>query len=127
MAGDMDDMLPFLENGHGKFLVDDVVLDQEDPQRREGLGDELRDDLGLGIVRANCQGHVEMEGATLADLAFQLDRATHQVNELPGNGEAQAGSAVLAGDRVVCLGEGVEDDVLFLGGDADAGVANGEA
>ena len=55
-------------------------------------------------------------------VAAQLDLAAEQVRELAADREAEAGAAVLAAGAGVGLLERLEDDVLLLQRDADAGV-----
>ena len=66
----------------------------------------------------------EVEGAALADRALDPDPAAHHLHQLRGDGQAQAGAAVLARGGGVGLGEGLEDQPLLFGRDADAGVAH---
>ena len=56
--------------------------------------------------------------------AAQLDLAAEQARELAADGEAEAGAAVLAAGAGVGLLERLEDDLLLLGRDADAGVGD---
>ena len=65
----------------------------------------------------------EGEGAAPARLAVHGDRAAHQGHQPGGDGQAQAGAAILARGRGVLLFEGPEDLLLFVGRDADARVA----
>ena len=51
----------------------------------------------------------------------------HQGHQPGGDGQAQAGAAVLPRGRGVRLLEGLEDPLLLVGRDADAGVAHREA
>ncbi len=64
----------------------------------------------------------ELEGAALAFDALDPDASAHHTDELRADGEPEAGAAELAAGRAVGLGEGLEDQVLLVGGDADAGV-----
>ena len=83
-------------------------------------GAHLRDGRRPGVL----ERQVEREGAALAGRAAQLDLAAEQVGELAADGEAQAGAAVLAAGAGVRLLERLEDDLLLLGRDADAGVGD---
>ena len=58
--------------------------------------------------------------------AAQLDFAAEQVGQFAADGEAQAGSAVLAAGAGIGLLEGLEDDALFLRRNADAGIGDFE-
>ncbi|OPZ06763.1 MAG: hypothetical protein BWZ08_02215 [candidate division BRC1 bacterium ADurb.BinA292] len=53
---------------------------------------------------------------------MQADRAAHQFDQVAGDGEAEAGSLVAAGGAAVGLREFLEDFLLLVGSDADAGV-----
>src|SRR5205809_828575 len=64
----------------------------------------------------------EREGAALARLAFHGDLSAHQGDQPGGDGQAQAGAAVLPRGGGVLLLEGPEDFLLPVLGDADAGV-----
>ena len=59
-----------------------------------------------------------------AGRAAQLDLAAEQVGQLAADREAEAGAAVLAAGAGVGLLEGLEDDLLLLERDADAGVGD---
>src|SRR5690606_29386249 len=65
---------------------------------------------------------VQREGAALRGGAGQADVAAQQPRQLTADGQPQAGAAVLARGRAVGLLERLEDDLLLLGRDADAGV-----
>jgi hypothetical protein len=64
----------------------------------------------------------EREGASLVWRALQEDLPAEQPRDLAADGQAQARTAVLAAGRAVRLLERLEDDLLLLLGDADAGV-----
>src|SRR5204863_8479594 len=66
----------------------------------------------------------ETEGRAAARLADQLDRAAHHLAELLGDGQPKAGTAIPTGCRAVGLGESVEDMLLLVQRDADAGIAD---
>ena len=70
---------------------------------------------------------IEREGAAAAGGAAQVDLAAQEVGELAADGEAEAGAAVAAAGAGIGLLEGLEDDLLLFGGNADAGVADLEA
>ena len=53
-----------------------------------------------------------------------MDLAAEQVRELAADRETQAGSSVLSAGAGVGLHEGLEDDLLLLGRNADAGVGD---
>ena len=59
-------------------------------------------------------------------LLREADLAAEQVRELAADREAEAGAAVLAAGAGVGLLERLEDELLLLGRDADAGVGDHE-
>ena len=61
--------------------------------------------VSLGMAR---QARGQPEGAAFARLAAGAGRAAHQLGDALGDGEAEAGAAVLARGRVVGLLKGVE-------------------
>ena len=69
-----------------------------------------------------CGRQVQREGAALARNARQLDFATEQRGQLTADRQAEAGAAVFAARPGIGLLERLEDQPLFLGCDADAGV-----
>ena len=68
----------------------------------------------------------EDERGALAGDALDAHVATHESAEALADREAEAGAAVFAGGGGVDLREGFEEAVEAVGGDADAGVADGE-
>jgi hypothetical protein len=69
---------------------------------------------------------VQGEGAADAGRADEPDLAAEQPRQLAADREAEAGAAVLARGRAVGLLERLEDDLLLVGRDADAGVRDRE-
>src|ERR1051325_1720140 len=67
------------------------------------------------------------ESTALAEGAGEANFAAEQAGDFTADGEAEAGAAVFAAGAAVGLLEGLEDDLLFLRGDADAGVADRES
>src|SRR5262249_14056300 len=63
---------------------------------------------------------------SLADFAFDGDYALHEFDELLRDGKSQARAAVFARRRGVCLLERLEHAPLFVPGNADAGIGDGE-
>jgi hypothetical protein len=55
-----------------------------------------------------------------------VDLAAEQPGDLAADGQPQAGPPVLAAGAAVGLLEGLEDDLLLLEGDADAGIRHRE-
>src|SRR5581483_10958741 len=68
-----------------------------------------------------------MERAALSLGALGPDSSAHQLGEMPGDGEAQPGSPVLARGGRMGLGEAFKDGLELVLGDADAGIGHGEA
>src|SRR3954471_5360075 len=64
--------------------------------------------------------------AALARLAMELEPAAEQPRELPANGKPEAGAAVLPARRPIGLLERLEDHVLLVRRNTDAGVFDGE-
>src|SRR6266849_5715374 len=83
----------------------------------------LRRAGGAGGVEDG-DGEVELRAA--ADFAFDPDAAAMHFDDVLGDGEAEAGAAELAGARGVDAIEALEDARLVGGGDADAGIGDGE-
>ena len=84
----------------------------------------------VGLLRKGC-GHVRLrqvqrEHAALAGNAFQADLAAQQARDLAADGKAQSGAAVLAAGGSVGLLERLEDDLLLLRWNADAGILHRE-
>ena len=67
-----------------------------------------------------------MKCAAAAHFTFQPDFSAHQLHDLGGDGQTEASATVLSGGGTVRLGKSIEDDVLFFGRNADAGVLHGE-
>ena len=63
---------------------------------------------------ARADGQVEGEGAALAGRAVDGDRAAEQMGDLPADGQAEAGAAVLAAGGAVGLLERPEDRLELL-------------
>ena len=56
--------------------------------------------------------------------AAQLNLATEQAGQFAADRQPQAGAAVFAAGAGVCLLEGLEDDALLFGRNADPGIGN---
>ena len=69
----------------------------------------------------------EEEGRTLAGLALHADLPAHHLHELLGDRQPEAGAAEPARRGAVGLRERLEEPRLHVGGDANAGVLDGEA
>jgi len=72
------------------------------------------------------QADLEPEGGALADPAVAVQPAAHQLDELAGDGQAQARAAIAPGDGHVGLLEAAEQLVADGGVEANAGVRDGE-
>src|SRR6185437_12985553 len=70
------------------------------------------------------QRQVEHEGAADTWRRAQLNFAAEQARQFAADGEAETGAAVFAAGRGVGLLEGLEDDLLLLGRNADAGIGH---
>ena len=85
-----------------------------------------------GVRRARVLGRLHLcrqpdpEAGPLARLALHRDGAAHHSAEAPGDGEAEAGAAVLARRGCFGLGERLKQPAELLVGHADAGVRDGE-
>src|SRR5260370_36281916 len=81
---------------------------------------------GAGVAGGVEDGDGEVELRAAADFAFDPDAAAMHFDDVLGDGEAQAGAAELAGARGVDAIEALEDARLVGGGDANAGIGDGE-
>ena len=91
------------------------AADQEQRPRRKAPG------------RQHLAGEFEPEQTALPRRAFDADAAAMGLDDLLGDGEAEAGSAVPVDDGLVGLGKLTEDLVEILRRDADATVMHVEA
>ena len=78
--------------------------------------------IGATMRPAYFSGRYRVNVLPLPGMAAQLDLAAEQVGKLAADRQAEAGAAVLAAGAGIGLLEGLEDDPLLLGRDADAGV-----
>ena len=104
-------------------------------QRRTGVADEA---LVLGnqqhVLRAvravgplvEPQRQRDRKAAALSDLAFDLDFAAHQVNDIFRNRHAEAGALHLVRHGIFRAGERLEDVPHKLGRHAVAGIGHGK-
>src|SRR5258707_4272345 len=77
-------------------------------------------------MRLSAEARREGKCTAPARRAVHGDGSTHKAHQSRGDGQSQAGAAVLAcGGRVLLL-EGPEDALLLLGWDADTRVAHRE-
>ena len=88
--------------------------------------------LGGGERRLAFQGfdghvilrQIERERAALSGSARQADFTAQQARDFAADGQSEPGAAVLPAGAAVRLLEGLENDLLLVGGDADAGVSD---
>src|SRR5258706_172586 len=69
---------------------------------------------------------IECEGTSLSDRTGQADLAAQQAGDLAANGQTQTRAAVTPAGAPVGLLERLEDALLLLRSDTDAGIADGE-
>src|SRR5436309_66030 len=72
------------------------------------------------------QRQIEREGRALAGQAAQVDLAAEQARELAADRKTEAGAAIFAAGAGVGLLERLEDQLLLLERNADAGVRHFE-
>lgn len=94
-----------------------------EPPRGRCLCRQVAGIVGAGVM----QRHKEREGAALSVDAVEIDFAAEQRGQFAADGEAEAGATIFARGAGVGLLEGLEDVLLLLRSDADAGVLDGEA
>src|SRR5581483_8766634 len=78
------------------------------------------------LVLAEPYGDREMKLRPLSLLTLHPQSAVHEFDQTLADGEAEARPAELARGRAVHLSEGLEELILLLARDADAGVGDGE-
>ena len=81
---------------------------------------------GGALAAAALGQNGEMEGGAFAGVALDPDLAAQQLGQAFADGQAQAGAAVVARGGGIHLLEGLEQPVLPVQRDADAGVAHRE-
>ena len=74
------------------------------------------------LLRHFSEGEIEGELGTLVDTTFHVQTATKEVAELAADREAKPGAAELTRCRSISLGEGFEDSLLVLRGNAPQGI-----
>src|SRR5690606_29430665 len=79
-----------------------------------------------GRVHRELHRQVERKGAPLPRGALEPDGAAQEPGDLPTDGEAKPGAAVLPAGGAVSLLERLEDDLVLVAGDADARVVHRE-
>src|SRR5262249_2449362 len=101
-----------------------VVIDDEHAQSLEII--LLAFVLVGGGFRLQVESCGEAKGGSLADVAFDTDFAVHEFDELLRDCQSQAGAAVFARRRSVCLLKRLEHARLLALGNGDAGIGDGE-
>ena len=122
------------QDGVAGLEVEPVVRDRLDwalGQRRER--DARRAQAEPGCRRSCARGRqwtdvlrrqVQRKRTAALRYAAQVNLAAEQVCEFAADRESEAGAAVFAAGRGVGLLECLEDDLLFLGRNADTGVGD---
>ena len=77
-------------------------------------------------IRRVGQRQIQCERAAIADHTLEPDLSAQQRRDLAADVETEAGSAVLARDRSVCLLERFEYDLVLVGGNADSRIHDRE-
>ena len=109
---------------HGQ-PVDRLVLDQKQAQGALGSICVLRRGGILWLGRHG-QGQGAQGDGPDPGFAVDVDVAVHEPDQPFDDGKPEPGTLMEPGDRVVHLGEGLENRREFVGGDADAGIGNGQ-
>jgi len=124
-------MTELLDNAAGQFLVDGMVLGEQDAEfggnvraRRRGRGQRRLS--GQRLAACALENRRERKGTTGARITFDRDAASHEIDQSGTDGETQPGASLAAGGRSVHLGEDLEDEVLLVHGNAATGVGNRE-
>ncbi len=113
VAGDVDAVALFAQNREHHFLIHQIVFDQEHAHVRGR--DLLHRDAGLrrrgrrGGFGHWRPGQGDDEGASFSYLTLHADVAALHLNQPFGDGQAQSGTAVLAGNAAVGLREFFKD------------------
>ena len=104
----------------GGVVVDDERASAPEVSRYEGAGF-----MGTGIGQGS-EWDAEVDAGAPTGFAFEQDATAHELDEALADDESEAGAAIASGDRVVGLGEGLEQSVALVLGEADAGVGDRE-
>ena len=112
--------LGVLQHGLGRVGRVDVAHHRHDVGPRLGAGG------ARGARRGVDLRNVEREHAAPPGRAREANLPAEQAGDLAADGEAEAGPAVLAARASVRLLERLEDDLLLVSRDPDAGVVNGD-
>ncbi len=104
--------------------LDRRCRDDHDVHAAEFGRDERRVELRFLRAGRRRQRQRDAEGRAGAGDALDRNAAAHALDDAPGNRQAKPGAAELAGDAAIGLLELLEDAVVLVGCDADAGVAH---
>ncbi len=104
-----------------------LIVDQQHARLGGQLLHQRRAEHRLHRGLRGLQRHLDPAGGALARLAVHPDATAHQRDQPARDGQAQAGTAVLAAGGGVGLLERLEDARELLGRHADAGVLHLEA
>ena len=80
----------------------------------------------LSVFGRPSERDIEPEGAALAKDAVEADAAAHGLDQLPADGQPDAGAFDIGGLGTETR-KGQENLVMVFGGDADAGVGDADA
>ena len=117
----------FLQHPEGDFPVGLVIVHYQHVQAElRGVFVALPV-LGFPRRLCNLQRQFQPERAADARLALQLDPAPHQACQLAADRQSQPRSPVTATVAVIGLSEALEDRLLAMLGNADAGIPHGHA
>ena len=100
--------LPALENCVQDTKIGPVVVNHQDLHARQNFGRHDLSSIRLGWVW-NFELYREMKLASPSALALHPDLASHHRDQAHGDAESKPRSSVLAGGRIVSLGECLED------------------
>ena len=125
----VDGSAEFREQFEGDLAVDRLVLDEQDALAALAPGFR-RWQGGVRAIPGRSrflETYREPEVAAAARCALGPGITAHHPGQTAGDGEAESGAAVQAGDGLAALLEGDEQALKVIRLDADAGIADGEA
>ena len=99
-----------------------VVVDHQNGQVLYKFG--IAEGFGLWDAIRESEVTRKVERASAADFAFDPDSSAHQRDEPGGDGQPEARAAVSARGGGVRLRERVENHLLFVSRNSDAGIAH---
>ncbi len=98
-----------------------MVVNHQDPRLRE-VGPQGCRRLRPGSPESHGQGN--SEDRAVAHFTGKTDLSLHHLDKLPDNGQTEARSAKTAGGGIIGLGKGLENALLRLLVDTDAGIGH---